>query len=463
MNMHSPVDVEQHFREVAPTTSFWTRYRKARSEAMLMWALRMVGRLPGLGGIKTYADAMRLQTIDSGAAKLGNFFEAPFGTPDKPASLNEIPWHYVEEHQEEIPFFGLRDYWYPALLSEELRNNEPSAVRLLGDNLVLFRGADGTPQALENRCPHRGALLSLGQVNIWQPGTITCRYHGMTFDGKGECIAFLADGPKSPTCGGAIKAKAYPAIEKVGIIFVWMGAGQPEPIETNLPNGDKVLSNGTPLRVRVHAPYSYLNQLDNTTDMLHVGCLHRSCLLFGDQKMGGGVDATIIDDGKGVHAFLREQGGHGGGGALDEIRWYLPNLVYHGEEFLNGMVSGMWFWFVPDDIGSFTAWNIATMADDKIGKLKARAFVTAMKTAFTTTAKFPSSACFNAGDAPIQLSQGRVVRWDQEMLTRIDKGTHYVRKVMKEKHKAEQEARKALGLDPLVHRVSATKYVVGDK
>ena len=67
-------------------------------------------------------------------------------------------------------------------------------------------------------------------------------------------------------------------------------------------------------------------------------------------------------------------------------------------------------------------------------------------------------ACFVGGDAPMQMSQGRVVRWDQEKLARTDRAVLKVRQMMKDAHKEEMEERRRRGLDPLVHRVQAKSY-----
>lgn len=445
------------FEQVAPTNSYWERLKITTGVVLKERAGRLLGRLPGFGGAGSAQNEPRLQNFTSKAGFMADWYAKDYGTPDKPQSIAEIPWDYVEEYQEEIPFFGLREYWYPALFSDELEHNEHRAAELLGDNVIFFRDKDGSPCALENRCPHRGPLLSLGQVNAWEIGTITCRYHGMTFDKQGNCVAFLADGPNSPACG-RVKAKSYPAEEVGGIIWVYMGIKEPKPFLDSMPHAREVMHDGVLVRNRMTVPYSYLNQLDNTVDMTHVGCLHRTCYLFGDQKMGGGVAYDELE-GDGIHARLREEGGHGGSKAIDDIRWFMPNLVHHGEEFMEGGVHGIWFWFVPDNAGSFTAWLIGSINEKKVGKLRAKMMATTLKKALQSDA-LPGMACFVGGDAPMQMSQGRIARWDKEYLARTDRAVHKVRQMMKDAHKEEQAYRKSLGLDPLAHRVQAKREVV---
>ncbi|HMB68452.1 MAG TPA: Rieske 2Fe-2S domain-containing protein, partial [bacterium] len=76
-----------------------------------------------------------------------------------------------------------RDGWYIACEARDLRDR-PRATTLFGVPLVLFRGADGRPAALLDRCPHRNVPLSLGRC---RNGELECGYHGWRFDGRGEC------------------------------------------------------------------------------------------------------------------------------------------------------------------------------------------------------------------------------------------------------------------------------------
>jgi len=444
------LDQKLVFDEVVPATSYWQRLRRTAGVEFKRKLAKRLGGLPGFRGLRRTMDQPGLQHFTSSAGAMAKWYAKDYGAPDKPNSIREVPWDYVERYQEEIPFFGLREYWYPALFSHELKANEHKAVEMLGDNIILFRDKDGGPAALQNRCPHRGPLLSLGQVNVVEVGTITCRYHGMTFNKSGECVAFLSDGPNSPACGRA-KAKSYPAEEVNGVIFVYMGDRKPKSILDSMPHAREVLHDGRLIRSRMEVPYNYLNMLDNAVDMTHVGCLHRTCYLFGDQKMGGGVAYKELEGG-GVYAHLRETGGHGGEKAIDDIRWFMPNLVHHGEEFMEGGVHGLWFWWVPKDVGSFTAWLLGAVNERKVGKIKAKMMASTLRRALQSDS-LPGMACFVGGDAPIQMSQGRIARWDKEYLARTDRIIHVTRNMMKDAHREEQAHRVSLGLDPLVHRV----------
>ena len=244
-------------------------------------------------------------------------------------------------------------------VSMKLPNNTPKPVTLLGDNLVLFRDAEGKACTLENRCPHRNPLLSIGQVGVWEAGTITCRYHGATFNGKGECVAFLADGPDSPSCKNT-KTRSYPTEEHGGVIFVYMGEREPKPFLEAHPHAKQVFKQKYYILHPMDAKFSYLNQLDNTLDVSHVSCLHRTLGFFAGQKSHTGVGyETVEADGvQGLHAYSDGGPEHPGAMAVDEIYWFPPNFVYHAPGEVPGGFNSGYFWFVPTDIGRFKAWMI---------------------------------------------------------------------------------------------------------
>ncbi|MCL0101673.1 Rieske 2Fe-2S domain-containing protein [Dehalococcoidia bacterium] len=129
------------------------------------------------------------------------------------------------------PKLGFREYWYPALWKKKV-GRRPVNVTMLGEELVFFRGKEGRVEALSDWCPHRGARLSRGFSEF--PGTVTCPYHGYTFDDTGQCVAGLIEADVSPLAA-KMKARKYPTAEWQGIIFVWMGITEPVPLEEDLP------------------------------------------------------------------------------------------------------------------------------------------------------------------------------------------------------------------------------------
>jgi phenylpropionate dioxygenase-like ring-hydroxylating dioxygenase large terminal subunit len=136
--------------------------------------------------------------------------------------------------RDRIPKLGLTEYWYPAIPDRSVPSKRPVRRQILGEDVVLFRDAHQRVVALTNWCPHRNASLAKGDCIY--PGTITCPYHGATFDASGKAVAFLGEGAGSLWCGQrGSSAKSYPTRTLKGLVFIWTGEGEPAPIEEDVP------------------------------------------------------------------------------------------------------------------------------------------------------------------------------------------------------------------------------------
>ena len=129
---------------------------------------------------------------------------------------------------------GLLNYWYPVVWSRQVKKAKPKPFRLCAKDMFLMRDEQGKIRALHDRCPHRGVKISLGKQ--WFPGTVSCPYHGWTFDLKsGEVNAVITDGPDSQVCGHAA-VNVYPVQEFMGLVWVFMGEEEPHiHLKTNYP------------------------------------------------------------------------------------------------------------------------------------------------------------------------------------------------------------------------------------
>jgi phenylpropionate dioxygenase-like ring-hydroxylating dioxygenase large terminal subunit len=136
----------------------------------------------------------------------------------------------VPERREIMRFKcgDLNENWYVAALSKEVTGKRPTASTILEEPLVLFRAAGGQPVAMLDRCLHRNAALSAGQIF---DGCIGCPYHGWTYNAEGRCVFVPSEGPKS----GGTQAEApagrpdrfvesFPARDQDGLVWVYMGA-----------------------------------------------------------------------------------------------------------------------------------------------------------------------------------------------------------------------------------------------
>jgi 5,5'-dehydrodivanillate O-demethylase len=162
----------------------------------------------------------------------------------------------------------MRRYWHPIAASAEVNDENPTKeVRLLGEDLVLFRSAAGQVGLIEPSCPHRKANLSYG---VPEPEGIRCAYHGWLFDVNGNCV----DQPSEPAGSrfkDKVKIKAYKVEELAGIIFAYMG---PEPAPL-LPRHDLLVWPGAKKTYSITLPCNWLQCQENSLDPLHFQWLHR--------------------------------------------------------------------------------------------------------------------------------------------------------------------------------------------
>jgi phenylpropionate dioxygenase-like ring-hydroxylating dioxygenase large terminal subunit len=163
----------------------------------------------------------------------------------------------------------LRRYWQPVALSEELPSGgAPLAVKILGEMLVLFRDEQRRVGLLGIHCSHRGTDLSYGRV---ESGGLRCLYHGWLFDIAGRCL----EQPGEPGGGenrGAIRHPAYPCKEIGGVIFTYMGPGEP-PL---LPNYEFLSASPEHLLVtKMFQECNFLQANEGNIDPVHLSFLHR--------------------------------------------------------------------------------------------------------------------------------------------------------------------------------------------
>jgi phenylpropionate dioxygenase-like ring-hydroxylating dioxygenase large terminal subunit len=179
------------------------------------------------------------------------------------------------EMRDLVPVLGLREYWYPALLARTVGSRKPVGVKLLGEELAFFRGADGEVKAIDAVCAHRGAALTRGDCHF--AGTISCPYHGWTYNEQGECIAVLSEGPDSKMAGKA-RLKTYPTRTLKGMVWVWMGDGEPADIQEDVP---PEFFEGPDTQIHYYINYWPLDwrvSMENSMDS-HVPYVHRDAVL----------------------------------------------------------------------------------------------------------------------------------------------------------------------------------------
>ena len=147
---------------------------------------------------------------------------------------------------------------------------KPMRVRVLGEDLVLFRDGSGKLGLLDLYCAHRRASLAYGRV---RDDGIACCYHGWAYDSRGQCIDMPAEPPQSKQKEN-VSITAYPVRELGGMIFAYLGKGEP-PV---LPMLDILARTDGVRAVENFAlwPAHWLQIVENSVDPVHTGILHAS-------------------------------------------------------------------------------------------------------------------------------------------------------------------------------------------
>ena len=159
----------------------------------------------------------------------------------------------------------LRMFWQPVCCAYELKARSALPIRILGEDFTAYRGESGAAYLVGSRCAHRGTQLSIG----WVEGEcIRCFYHGWKYDGSGQCVEQPAEGQ---SFADKVCIASYPAREYMGLIFAYLGAGEPP-----LPRYPRFESPDVSLDVAgLRRICNYFNNVDNSLDSVHVRFVHQ--------------------------------------------------------------------------------------------------------------------------------------------------------------------------------------------
>ena len=161
----------------------------------------------------------------------------------------------------------MRCFWHPFIALEETKTWPVRKIRLLGEDLALFRSDDGGYGLVAERCPHRGASLACGMTD---GAGLRCAYHGWKYDRAGRCVDTPAEAPSS-TLKDRIAIAAYPVREMGGLLWTYLG-NAPAPL---LPRYEHLVRTEYDHDVGVsHVACNWLQIAENTLDPLHIEYLH---------------------------------------------------------------------------------------------------------------------------------------------------------------------------------------------
>ncbi len=165
----------------------------------------------------------------------------------------------------------LRRYWHPIAVAQELTDENPTIfVRVLGEDLVLFKDRSGNVGLIADHCVHRGASLLYGRV---EERGIACAYHGWLYDTKGNCLETPAE-PADSKFYLTVRIKAYPVQKFVGLYWAYLG---PEPAPV-IPKFDLWVSEEGVRKVDVYPRLdcNWFQAMENSVDPAHLQILHQN-------------------------------------------------------------------------------------------------------------------------------------------------------------------------------------------
>lgn len=168
-----------------------------------------------------------------------------------------------------------RRFWQPICMTEQL-TDVPHAVRILGEDLVVYRDKEGTIGVLHRHCVHRGASLEYG---IIQQQGIRCPYHGIHFVENGTIVSAPGERDNGARICKKLAQGAYPAIERDGLVFAYMGPPEHKPAFPEYDAYQK--DSGLELVPFSNVfPCNWLQTIDNIADQMHTSFLHNPEFLF---------------------------------------------------------------------------------------------------------------------------------------------------------------------------------------
>ncbi len=202
--------------------------------------------------------------------------------------MSEIDKETLAKMAEERWILGVRNQWYPILASWQVRES-PVGITRLGENIAVWRDHNGEVHAIEDRCPHRGARLSLG----WNLGNrLACWYHGIQIDGNGVTVEV----PAMEHCPwkGQKRIKSYPVVERNDAIFAYIGDElHQEPVKLGLPE-EMTSDEYSGFLCVSNWDCNYQYAVDNVMDPMHGAYLHSAShtMAWGDKKAVMQLDKT---------------------------------------------------------------------------------------------------------------------------------------------------------------------------
>jgi phthalate 4,5-dioxygenase oxygenase subunit len=380
-----------------------------------------------------------------------------------------------------------RSYWIPALLSEELPENDcaPVRVKLLSERLLAFRDSQGRYGLIEEFCAHRGVSLWFGRN---EESGIRCPYHGWKYDVTGQCV----DVPSEPAENGfcqRIKLKGYPLVEQGGVLWTYMGPAEKRP---PLPQWEFSLVPAAQRYISKRLQEcNWLQAMEGGIDSSHVSWLHRANLNSDPLFKGAKGNQYNLADAKPVFEVVPSDGGLLIGARRNAEQgnyywritpWVMPCFTMvppRGDHPVHGH-----FWIPIDDANNW-AWSfdyhpVRALSDSELQAMRAGKGIhvatlpgTYIPLANKSNDYLMDRSAQKAGltfsgidgigmqDASLQESMGPITDRTRENLTSTDNGIVMARmRLMKAARALADKGETPPGVDPAHHRVRSAALIL---
>ncbi len=338
-----------------------------------------------------------------------------------------------------------RRYWLVVGTTRDL-HDIPRAVRVLGEDLVLFRDERGSFGLLGLQCPHRGASLEYGDI---EHGGIRCPYHGWLFDVAGQCLEMPGE-PGESQFPKKVRHRSYPVIEQGGLIFAYLGPDCDNPPSCPKykplvdPQGQRSIES-----TRFY-DYNWFNFIENGADPVHFSILHRAdpndgtwrswFFNFKDVPRFDAVETSY-----GMKVISRKPGPTANSEYIDEKSFAMPSILQIGDtEFTHfkqpkealaaGSHNAHFMFLTPNDDEHFTLFTVNhyTGPDpDFFKKLAPSRHVESSgeKKPYDRRKYSPFRGSVRSEDIMTQSTQGFIGKRKEQLAT-SDKGVILLRKII---------------------------------
>ena len=343
----------------------------------------------------------------------------------------------------------LRRFWHPILLSSQL-GSRPLAIRILGEDLVIYRDLSGDIGLLEKHCAHRGASLVFGIIG---DHGIRCCYHGWMYANDGTILETPGEPSTSPhkerVCQGA-----YPVVEFSDVIFAYMG---PPELRPEFPLFDAmIMPDNRMVPYVIHSPCNWQQVSENSMDPFHVPFLHTR--VAGPQFSEVFAELPLIEYHETPYGFCYTNARRVGDYIWVRMHDHIvPNFSQNGAIFENvGRVRyfgrpGLTRWVVPvDDTNTLViAWRHFNDRDDparrgkpeNVGVGKTDFYGQSGDRAYAERQQTP-------GDYEAWCSLGVVTSHAREHLATTDRGIAMLRRKLKQEIENLQKGKEPLRPEP---------------